>query len=124
MTDMYEAGFYLSKSVSNAIKIMAAVLVMLSHYSQYICANNLSDSLIFSIISSLGGYLGVALFFFLSGYGLMESEKNSHLNAIKFLKKRLLKVYLPVISVTLLWLAISSLVMTNSPFREINATWG
>lgn len=105
--------------MSNAIKIIAAILVMLSHYSQYICTNHHSPSIVFLALSSQGGYLGVAFFFFLSGFGLMESEKKAHLSAFDFFKKRLLKIYLPVLLVTLLWGIVSSYAMSISPF-EVN----
>lgn len=79
--------FKIDRTLSSAIKFIAAVIVALHHYSLYICANNLSDSIIYKFLSAQGGFLAVAIFFFLSGYGLMESEKHRHLPFNKFLKK-------------------------------------
>ncbi len=97
---------YLDKNVCDIIKIIAAVMVAMHHFSQYICENNISDNFIYKLFSTQGGYLGVAIFFFLSGYGLMESEQKHHLNLTTFFKHRFLKVYLPVLFVTALWLPI------------------
>lgn len=49
----------------------------------------------------MGGYIGVAIFFFLSGYGLMESEKKKHLSISQFFSKRVKRVIFPVM---LLWI--------------------
>ena len=50
-------------------------MVMLHHYAQYICVNNISDSIFYRALSAQAGFLGVAIFFFLSGFGLMEREQ-------------------------------------------------
>lgn len=55
-------------------------------------------------------------FFFLSGYGLMESEAKSHLNITAFLKRRLLKIYLPVLLMTFLWMLFTPFLLEKSPF--------
>lgn len=89
---------------------------MLHHYAQYICVNGFSDSLFYKALSAQGGFIGVAIFFFLSGYGLMESESKSHLNALAFLKRRILKIYLPVILVTFIWMLASPLLLKQTPF--------
>ena len=100
----------IDKQLSSLVKFSAALTVALHHYSQYVCANDLSECIIYKLFSSQGGYLAVGVFFFLSGYGLMESEKKKHLPTAAFLKKRLLRVYLPALLVTLLWLPIKSYV--------------
>lgn len=100
----------IDKQLSSLVKFAAALTVALHHYSQYVCANDLSECIIYKLFSTQGGYLAVGVFFFLSGYGLMESEKKKHLPTAAFLKKRLLRVYLPALLVTLLWLPIKSYV--------------
>ena len=59
----------IDKNLSTWIKLGAAIIVALHHYSQYVCANGLSSNIFYTIMSSQGGYLAVAVFFFLSGYG-------------------------------------------------------
>ena len=48
----------------------------------------------------------VAVFFFLSGFGLMESEQKAHLDLKSFVRRRLMKIYLPVVLVSCLWLSL------------------
>lgn len=109
--------FQLNKDTSDAIKVVAALMVMFHHYSQYICINQLSDSIFYKAMSAQAGFIGVAVFFFLSGYGLMESELKSHLTLKTFIKKRFLKVYLPVLLVTTIWMLISPFLLKNSLFK-------
>lgn len=81
-------------------------MVAVHHYSQYVISNNISHNLLYKAFSSQGGYLGVAVFFFLSGYGLMKSDMIKHLSFGNFVKRRLMKVYFPVVLVTTIWLPI------------------
>lgn len=99
----------IDKNLSTWIKFGAAIVVVLHHYSQYVYANDLSCNIIYKLFSSQGGYLAVAVFFFLSGYGLNESEKYKHLSFFSFLKKRWLKIYIPTLFVTALWIPIEVL---------------
>ena len=68
--------------------------------------------------------MGVAIFFFLSGYGLMESEQKSHLSLAAFFKRRFLNVYLPVLLVTALWLVSSLWLLPKSPFEGVGIAIG
>lgn len=111
-------NFQLSKDTSNLIKIVAAIMVMLHHYSQYVIANQFSGSIIYKALSAQAGFLGVAIFFFLSGYGLMQSEQKAHLNLWEFFKRRVLKIYLPVLSVTIIWLSASTLYLSQNSFEN------
>ena len=63
----------LQKQNSNLIKGLMAVLVVAHHLYQY---SHVIDTPIMSYIFASLGYLAVAVFFFYSGYGLMESYKN------------------------------------------------
>lgn len=94
----------LSKDWCNWAKLVAALLVAVSHYSTVIVINNHWSDSAFLRFWCQGGYIGVAIFFFLSGYGLMESEKRHHLSVVEFLKKRLSKIYLPVLLVSVFWI--------------------
>jgi peptidoglycan/LPS O-acetylase OafA/YrhL len=72
-----------------------------------------TDNLFYKVLSTQGGYLGVAVFFFLSGFGLMESDIKRHLTLFQFLKKRLSKIYLPAVLVTAIWLPICCLALKH-----------
>ena len=56
-----------------------------------------------SLYCSQAGYLGVALFFFLSGYGLTKSNQRHQMTFGEFINKRVLKIVLPMILANLLW---------------------
>ena len=66
-------------------------------------------------IRSQGGNVGVAVFFFLSGYGLMSSELKGHLSASQFFKRRFCKIYIPVLLITAIWIPISYKLTPPSP---------
>lgn len=116
--------FELTKYTSNFIKIIAALMVMLNHYSQYVLSNGLSNNIIYKMLSTQGGFLGVAIFFFLSGYGLMESEKLRHLNFLDFIKKRILKIYIPVFVITFIWFFITTLILPQPAFNTFELPIG
>ena len=105
-------NFSISNNNSNCLKFISAILIVLHHYSQQICESwplekvkDITYYLCFPFHLE-AGYVGVAVFFFLSGYGLMESEHRNHLTIKPFLKKRFSKVYLPVLLVSIIWLPI------------------
>lgn len=99
--------FSIDKSVSDLLKITAALLVMFAHYCNIKAQAGGTLNVFELCMRSQGGNIGVAIFFFLSGYGLMASEIKSHLSAARFFKKRFCKIYLPVLLATALWLPIS-----------------
>lgn len=105
---------YFNKEWCDWMKLIAAVLVALSHYSTVIVINNhWSDDPILRFMCQ-GGYIGVAIFFYLSGYGLMESESKRHLSLLEFVKRRLSKVYMPMLMVSLMWIPIYYLFVNKS----------
>ncbi len=68
---------------------------------------------VFYIMATQSGYTGVAIFFFLSGYGLMESERKKHLSLPLFVRKRFGKIYIPTLLVTAIWLIVSIIAPLN-----------
>ena len=95
--------FDLNKTWCDWAKFIAAILVAVSHYSTVVCINYHWSNSDFLRLWCQGGNLGVALFFFLSGYGLMESEKMRHLVFGEFVRRRFAKVYLPALMVSVIW---------------------
>ena len=83
------------------------MLVMFSHYFNIKASMGAALNPVEWLVRSQGGNIGVAIFFFLSGYGLMMSEIKSHLAFGQYFRRRFLKVYLPVVLVTAIWLPIS-----------------
>lgn len=94
-------GFVLDRGLTDLLKFISAIMIAIGHYSAVV--SDMSNNPIYHVLPQFTGYVGVAIFFFLSGYGLMMSEKKKHLDLLRFLKKRLSKVYLPVVMVTLIW---------------------
>lgn len=97
------------RNLTDLMKFVACLMVAMSRYSGYVLANGISSNIVYKVIAANGGYLGVAVFFFLSGYGLMKSNQKRHLGVADFFKRRLLKTYLPAVLVSALWLGFASL---------------
>lgn len=85
-TSISQNDIYLDRNVTDALKFIACLMVAMSHYSGYVLANDLSSNIIYKVIAATGGYLGVAIFFFLSGFGLMMSDMKHHLSPQEFIK--------------------------------------
>lgn len=96
----------LDRGLTDTIKFLASVMIALHHYSQLVLSTGVSDNLIYKLFSTQGGYLGVALFFFFSGYGVMMSDIKNHFSLVQFFKKRILKIYRPVVLITIVWLPV------------------
>lgn len=84
------------------LKAFAALIVAMGHYSGHAADNGVTN-IMYRLLSIFGGYTGVAIFFFLSGYGLMMSEKKHHLPTRMFFARRLFRVYAPVVLVSAIW---------------------
>lgn len=96
----------IDRGLTNALKFLCCLLVALSHYAQYAIINGLSSNLLINLISTQGGYLGVSIFFLLSGYGLGESMRKRPTDFRTFAIKRISKVYVPAVVVSLIWVII------------------
>lgn len=83
---------YMSFSQTNALKGFFALIIFLLHVRTCF---ELSDSFAdrsFNTVCDLIGQLSVTLFFFYSGYGIIESVKNKPGYINSFFRKRLLKI--------------------------------
>lgn len=91
---------YLSISTGSILRGLFAIVVVLHHISKSI------DTQWMMWPFRRVGYLAVAVFFFLSGYGLQKSYLNSENYKNKFLRKRLPKILIPYALTTVLyWIA-------------------
>lgn len=106
MIEKFEVGkgMYLDKTTTDLLKFLSCIMVAIHHYACYAISTEYSSNIILKAFSTQGGYLGVALFFFMSGYGLMQSERKKHLDFLPFLKKRLCKILLPSLLMTIIWI--------------------
>lgn len=96
-------------NTTDVLKFVACIMVAMSHFAGYASVAGFSNPL-YAVIAANCGYLGVALFFLLSGYGLMMSDQKKHLSLMAFLKKRLSKTYFPAVLISLIWLLINVLI--------------
>ena len=124
--DVISKKICLRRSYTDVLKIISAFCVVIGHYASFTLINNWSDSPILHIIASQAGYIGVALFFFLSGYGLMESEQKEHLDFLHFAKRRFLKIYKPVVLITIIWVVFELLFLQKELSWDLIYTvlWG
>lgn len=97
-------NIYLDRNVSDLIKFIACIMVALSHYGGYYLVTISSQNIFWKVVAANFGYIGVASFFFLSGYGLAKSDQNSNRTFASFLKRRISKVYIPAVLVSAIWL--------------------
>lgn len=115
-----EEGLYIERSLTDVIKMLSCLMVAIHHYSGYAISTGYDNNIILRAFSTQGGYFGVALFFFLSGYGLMKSDQKTHLGAKAFFIKRMGKVFLPVLLITTIWLPYYWCVMGGGNFESFN----
>ena len=105
---VFNNNFELDRGFTDLLKFFSCILIALHHYSQYAIGEESLYNSVYYLLAWQGGYIGVALFFFLSGYGLMKSERANPLSLKDFFTRRICRVYLPVVVVSLLWLPIYS----------------
>lgn len=107
----------INPSTSDWLKVLCCFVIAVHHYSQQLHIIQPDCNPILRLFASQGGYTGVAFFFFLSGYGLMKSELKRHLSLKDFLVRRIKKIYIPTVCVTLVWLIISKILNINTIHR-------
>lgn len=82
---------YMSPQVSNAIKGFFAVVILFSHMRGYIVlSSNIADKM-FSIILDHTGQLMVAMYFFYSGYGILDSINRKNKYFENYPRRRIIK---------------------------------
>ena len=125
------ARFSLSKDASTCLKGLACLLIVLHHWCARLNGIGYSNPII-DLISLRGGITGVAIFFFLSSYGLTRSQIKHRDSFLSFLKKRFIKVIIPLLVTNILWFVIrhedkefvySLLQILNIHHRLDGVTW-
>ena len=92
----------ISKETSNLIKGAACLLIVVHHFCSWLDGKGYNGFLI-DLIGLRGGVIGVTLFFFLSAWGLSESQNKNQYPFILFAKRRLAKIYIPLIITNILF---------------------
>jgi peptidoglycan/LPS O-acetylase OafA/YrhL len=84
----------LSRPYTDFVRFVLCVLIFVHHYYCATSYNKYTEWL---------GYFACALFFFLSVNGVVSSQKSKQLDLFSFMKRRFLKVWLPVVFVTIVF---------------------
>ncbi len=95
--------FSLSKEASTSLKGLACLLIVLHHWCSGLSGVGYGSSLV-KLFTQAGGITGVAVFFFLSSYGLSRSQQIKKDTLKSFFTKRLVRVYIPLVITNILWL--------------------
>lgn len=85
----------ISKTNSTALRAICCILIVLHHSVQY--GIDIYGTFFNRFFYAICGYVSVAIFFFLSAYGITESEKKHHLKWWGFFTHRILRVYVPFV---------------------------
>jgi peptidoglycan/LPS O-acetylase OafA/YrhL len=98
-------AFNLSKEVSTCLKGVSCLLIVLHHWCSGLSGVGY-DNILVKLLTQAGGVTGVAIFFFLSSYGLTRSQLVKKDSISSFFTKRLTKVYIPLVLTNVLWLVL------------------
>lgn len=104
---------YLSLNNTRSLRGILSVLIVIHHLSSYYV------SISFLSIFKHIGYLVVAMFFFLSGYGLIFGCKNKKNYLNKFLLKRLPNIVIPYYISTIIYAIIFNIMGLNISFINV-----
>lgn len=110
---------YLSKETTVSEKGIAAVIIVFHHISQMIELPK------YFVIMNYVGFIMVAIFFFISGYGLSYGLENKERYLNGFFKKRILSILIPywiVNTISIIFNLINS--KTFTPFEYIASYFG
>ena len=97
--------FNLSKDASTCLKGFSCLLIVLHHWCSGLSGVGY-DNILVKLLTQAGGVTGVAIFFFLSSYGLTRSQLVKKDSICLFFTKRLSKVFVPLVLTNALWLAL------------------
>ena len=93
---------HISKETSTSLKGLACLLIVAHHFCSWLMGKGYGNWLI-DFIGVRAGVVGVTVFFFLSAYGLSESQGRNHYSFKAFIKRRLSKVYVPLIITNMIY---------------------
>lgn len=114
---------YMERDQTGSIKGFFAIIIVFSHFRQYVqLSNNFLDSS-FQFFIALFGQLMVTLFFFYSGFGIMKAYKAKNDYKNRFFKKRFLKTLLHFDLVVILYLILSFIVGSNYLWQDYVFAW-
>ena len=100
--------FHLSKELSTIIKGLSCLLIVAHHYCSWLDGKGI-DNFIIHFIGVRGGVIGVTVFFFLSAWGLSESQTRNKYSFGTYVSRRLTKVYMPLVLTNFCYIILQSI---------------
>lgn len=91
----------MNRNYTNTVKFVCCILIFFHHFY-------LGNSFVAPL-----GYLACAIFFFLSAWGVSKSLDKKELTLWLFIKRRLAKVYIPLLLVNFISISAAKIVITN-----------
>ncbi|MDD2823201.1 MAG: acyltransferase [Candidatus Daviesbacteria bacterium] len=98
----------LDVQTSNELKGVGILMVVFAHIGYFLVSDH---RFLFPI--SVGGGIGVNLFFFLSGYGLTISSLRNKLSILDFYKKRIIKLFIPMWMILILFFTLDFFILNR-----------
>ena len=95
----------IGKDISNILKGISCLLIVAHHYCSWLDGKGI-DNFFVHFIGVRGGVIGVTIFFFLSGWGLSESQKKNKYPLKVYAKRRLSKVFIPLLLTNIIYFSI------------------
>lgn len=89
---------YLNRSYTDLIKFISCILIYILHYY--------AGGDYFYIVEPFA-YIGCSIFFFLSVFGVSKSQEKKKLKFVHFIKYRIIKIWVPLIFVNLVFIGIN-----------------
>lgn len=114
---------YITPKSTNAIKGIFAVIILFSHMNGYIFLNNTFADNSFSLILYHIGQLMVVMYFFYSGFGIVESMKKKPEYFDSYPRKRILKTVMHFDLAVLCFLLLSIIIDIKYPVIEYFTCW-
>lgn len=109
---------YMSQEQTIAIRGIFACIIFASHLRGYITLSGAMDSVYNNILSLIGQCM-VSVFFFYSGYGIMQGYKNKKGYEQTFLKKRLFFTWFHFIIAVMLYQIVNLLLDIHYPAKMV-----
>lgn len=110
----------LSRDLTLIVKCCCCLLVGLHHFARIKVEQQGSSNPIFILLASQGGNVGVGLFFFLSGYGLMESAKRHTPTFIEIIRRRFFRLVYPIFVVSICYILFVKYVYPGHILSELS----